>query len=291
MAVSISIDLEGIKAVSGHLNGNQLVVDKCASHAWTGDVQEQSDEFAEALSNLKVQAGFRDVSVDLVLANNVAKSKVIEVPLLTSRQLRKVVGEEMRELVNDSENYVNDYYVIQELTERNTGIVLGAALHKNYLDTLKKAFQKSGMKLNSIDIGQSAMLRLVHKSSVLCQKSFMLANVCKDSMEAALFYNGRFIQNTRTRISNRENLGMIAEMSKQLSSLASYQRTMRLEGKIEAVYLTGLRQEELSFCTNVSNAVGIETCVLADSQCQIHTTVTGFSMNQYLYAAGNMFRK
>lgn len=297
MSLSILFANDCIQYVRGKKNASQAVVEGYGTVELDNDIVRNGlivngplleTKLAECLKG----CGDNLKKVDILLDNSVAVSKLVEVPILPHKKIMSICVSELKEFTDEHKEYLYDYSVVDgSLQDGKTARIFMVAIEKPVIESYINLFKKVNVKINSIDICRSAQINAIDLTNVFNGKTFLLGVLSENNLSVTLYVKGKFAHTNRSRVNVRNNLGIISEMSKALSSFIQYNRSLKNDSDVDEIYICGMTNIEKDYCMNISTALGIDTKVMPCIEYVANQSNPGYNFADYFYVSGNLLRR
>lgn len=297
MASVVYISNEEIDFLEADSKKNEIQVMNCGHIKEDRDVVDSNSELdQETLKNLvatlkgRLSKGTKSVDVLVDSANCIIRP--MNIPIIPANKISKIVEMELSDFTDKDKEYIYDYSVISEKLpeEGDKGRILCVAIEKKFLEQIVNVFDEAKIKINSIDVDESSQIRLVEHHPLLIGKTFILCSLSGQNFMVSLFVAGKFTYVNEFKLNEqRDNLGIIAELSRIIASFIQFNKAQRTQHEIRNIYFAGMTEMEAGFCHNISNNVGIQTELIPDFP-SVSGKTGDYSLAKYLFTTGNIFR-
>ncbi len=298
MKLSVYISQTYIEYVLGEASGKNVKVTKAGRveldevSLQCGENMQDENVLKENLEKLKTEVSVIPRNVEVLLAASMVFTKLVEVPFLPQDKLLEITKSEMQEFVDAKKEYVYDYGVLLNRVEgKKAGLLNCVAMERQMLDKYTAIFQECHIPVNSLDISISAQVQMTRRILPDNGHTYILGIMDGFTMFTSLYVKGKLAYTNSARVSIRENLGIITELIRVLSSFIQFNKSQRNDTDVEKIYLVGLHENEREFCHNIQNALAIETTLLPEYPFVSNATGKEFSTQEFFYTTGNLFRK
>lgn len=257
-----------------------------------GENLQDMSRLKELLYELKNQVGTVPKNVDVLLSTTLLLNKLVEVPILSQKKLLEITRSEMQEYVDSRKDYVYDYSVIvNKLPDKKAGQISCVAMEREMYDQFMNCFRECEILVTSMDITLSAQIQMIRKLMPNTKESFILGVMDGKSILTSLYIKGQLVYNSSAVVSMRDNLGVISDLIRVLSAFIQYNKSQKNDTEIAKIYMVGMHESEREYVHNIQNALSIQTQLLEEYSGLQSGGVYGYSMQEYFYPTGNLFRK
>lgn len=295
MPISVYISNTSVKAVYAKFNRKNLIIKNAIRHdipegliinGVITNEQGLSDELRKFFSenNLPLKKG-----IQLVISGNDVMSKTVRVPHTNYDNIMKIIKSEYSDIEN-SENSLFDYTVINSENPDHTATVLACAVSRDIIESYINVFKTAGISISSINTDINSEIKLMRKYNQFRKNTFMLAVVSGNVLAPALFANGTFIFSNRSRLmEERGTQNSAAETASVISSFIQFNKAQKNKFDISDVYFCGLNNKETDLCRYISDMLAINVNILPECDA-ILSDISDFRLSEYVYNVGNLVR-
>ena len=299
MTTTLYISSQELQLVAGDDNGKAFSVSKyasmpIASGMITGGVIVEPEGIATSLEALLNEQKIQRKNLQLVIDNDTALIRIMDVPIVSDKDLRLLIRNEMAGQSVGSGILLYDYTVLQPKLEGGGGKILACAVEKELVASYLTMFNNIGIKLDGINLAIASAIRVTQAIPDLAEKTYILAVLDGSNIFSLLFIDGNYHFSTRgILMEQRGTVAAATEISRSLTSLSQFNASQRTgQQPLSDAYICGLQGEESEFLSDISASLGIETGLLPD----IPTMGGAFSQEEavhfsdYLYCIGNLLK-
>lgn len=230
-----------------------------------------------------------DNSILTISGKNIM-SKIVNVPQTGSRNILKLIKNEFSDVEN-IQNYVFDYTVINPSNPDNTASLLACAADSDTIKSYDELFKNAGIKIKSMNIAVNAAVKLMRNFSGTEKTTCLLAVMDGNTLSPYLFTDGIFnFSNTSRLIQERGTEALINETAGIISSFIQFSKTLRNQSDISDVYFCGMNEQESRMCSRISGMLGINAAVLPRCCQDIVSYPDNFRISEYIYNTGNLMK-
>jgi hypothetical protein len=295
MSVSFYISNTSVKAVSGKSGRKKVIV----KNAYKENIPEGliingiiTDETAlsDVIKNFKIKHKINCTEADLVVSGKNIMCKTAKIPPATRNNIIKLVQSEYSDLENP-ENYIFDYTVINPLNEDNTATVLACAADRDMIASYINLFNSAGIKLSSINTDVNSQIKLMRNFIGLEKSTYLLAVADGNILSVTLFAGGIFSFSNRSRLmEDRGTEAVINEFARIISSFMQFSKAQKNKSDITDVYFCGMNKYEANMCSQISDLLEIHVSALPECPVTISSLDRNFSISEYIYSVGNLIK-
>lgn len=239
----------GIQVLQGVIKGGQLTIQNSRTIPLEAGVLINgviTNE--ETLGNTIAMAMEEDKNLfknmNLIIDSSLIMTKNIEVPKLSPKALSALAMSEFEDTAGNYEELVVDYSNIPGPNGQN---MFSCAVEKRVLEPYVALFESLKIKINSIDIGLSAIIKYVSGTKDYNGMTFALNIVDGNNLLSLLFENGLYIFSNRSRLmADRGTDAFASELSTRLSSLIQFNKSEKSEHTLVMSLYAGLDEFELN---------------------------------------------
>lgn len=242
----------------------------------------------QALKQSIVNAFIDAKSINLVIDGTNVITKLLEVPQLRDqKKLVSVIQDNFQDIEN-RENMITDYMVIDPCNEQGGATILATMVEKDFLAEYIELFTSLGLKIDSIDISLSCMIKYIMNITKLYEDTFVYAVVDKNTMTLMLFVEGYYRFSRRVRImADRDNeRELLDEITGVLLNMIQFNKSEKNNHDITDFYFSGFLPQGHEFYSQLSDSVGVNVAA-AFTPSEIKYTGK-YNVNDFVYAIGNM---
>jgi len=227
-------------------------------------------------------------SISLVIDGSNVITKLLEVPLLSDqKKLLPLIADNFQDIEN-RENMITDYMVVDQHNEAGGATVFATMVEKEFLQEYIELFQSLGLKIESIDIALSCMIKYIMNIGRLFEETFVYAVLDKHTVTLMLFVEGNYRISRRVRLmadmNNKEEL--FDEIVKVLLNLIQFNKSEKGDRDITDFYFSGFLPEGHDFYAQIADAIGVRVSAASVPD---EIKYSGMeNVNDYVYAIGNL---
>lgn len=191
----------------------------------------------------------KDISLDnvtLVIDSTQIINKVLDLPLLSERELLNVIHKELNELTN-TDSLVYEYLILKQEKKKAKYLVCGIdeAIIEGYIEL----FSSLKAKLNRINIALASAIKMVDQIALMKEKTGIVIIIDGDSLISLLYENGEYIFSSHTRLySQHGSTAFAGDVSRNIAGLQQFLASEKSEHKISDIYLSGFSKEDFDIC-------------------------------------------
>lgn len=230
-------------------------------------------------------------NVRITIASSPAFVKARKVPRLKELQMMEWMEGEFEEL-NDPENpLVFDYAVLEENKEEGDTAIL-CAIERSVIEELIILFDEMDISISCINTGIVSQVKFVQHMESARDRTFLLMHMDGQNLDATLYVKGMFTLLNRTRlIGARGSEALGREMEEIVSKLIQFNQGEKND-PIEFIYVSGFREEQKLLTDRNFRSSSVEIRNIAeDGIGMVETNYDSFSLGEYLYVTGNLFKE
>lgn len=286
---SVYIANESVHVVKGTFSGHKVNIKEInESEIAEGCIINGVITDAAALKQSLEKASISAKSINLVIDGTNVITKLLEVPLLKDRKkLLTLISENFQDIEN-RENMITDYMVIDQHNEAGGATVVAAMVEKDFITEYVELFQSLNLKIESIDIALACMIKYIMNINRLFEETFVYAVVDKHTVTFMLFVDGYYRFSRRIRLmadmNNHEEL--FDELLRILLNLIQFNKSEKTNHDITDFYFSGFLPEGHEFYRKLAEAVNVNVNA-AGRPDEIKYNGTE-NVNDFVYAIGNM---
>jgi len=295
MSVSFYISNNSIKAVCGKSGRKKVIV----RNAYRENIPEGliingiiTDETAleKVLENFRLKHNLPCKDASLVISGKDVLCKTIKIPPASPHNILKLVRSEYSDLENP-ENYIFDYTVINPENDDKTASVLAYAANRDMIASYVNLFQSAGVKLSSVNTDVNAQIKLMRNFIGLEKSTYLLAVVNGNMLSVTLFAGGLFSFSNRSRLmEERSTEAVINEFARIISSFMQFSKAQKNKSDITDVYFCGMSKYESAMCGQISSLLEINVSSLPECPISVISYDSHFSISEYIYCVGNLIK-
>jgi len=299
MTTTLYISNQELQIVVGGENAKEFSIAKYASMPlvsgmMAGGAIIEPEGIATSLDAFLNEQGVQRKNLQLVIDNDTALIRIMDVPIVNDKNMRLLIRNEMVEQSGGTGILLYDYTVLQPKLEGGGGKILACAVEKELITSYQTMFKNIGIKLDGINLAIAAAIRVTQAIPDLSEKTYILSILDNSKIFSLLFIDGNYhFSNRGILMEQRGTLASATEISRSLSSLIQFNATQRTGHQpLSNAYICGLRGEETDFLSDISASLSLETGLLPDipnisgAFCQEETA----HYSDYLYCVGNLLK-
>lgn len=285
---SVYISNESIQVVTGSFSGRKVVIkDIVETKVQEGCILNGVITDAQAMKQGIESAHIDAKSISLVIDGTSIMTKLLEVPLLKDKEkLRVVIADSFQDIEN-RDNMITDYMVLDEKNAQGGATVLATLVEKDFIAEYIELFESAGLKIDSIDISLSCMIKYIMNINRLIDETFVYAVVDKHTVTFVLFVEGDYRFSRRIRIMNENDTDeMFEELVRTLLNLIQFNKSEKTAHDITDFYFSGLKKADYDFYRKLTDAIGVNV-----SSAEIPDEIRykgSENINNFVYAIGNI---
>lgn len=244
---SVYISNENIQIAVGQRRGKQLVIksivtEPVAEGSIINGVITDGETLKGQLANMRKEHRLPSRGLKLLIDSSSVNTKLVTLPNLSKQEY-------MLKLLKDSfpedSDAVFDYKPLRPAPDGGV-TVLGCMTERAFVESYIELFAGAGLRLSAIDIALDAVIRLTQFCSGLCEKTFILSLIDRNTVSLFLFSDGQYRFSNRQRVIAPRGTGEFAEeLAKMLSSLVQFNRSEQ-SGEISDIFFCGFTDSEIN---------------------------------------------
>ncbi len=307
MKVSVCIQNNSIKLLFGNPSRRGLAGEEWHSvpiddDAVVGGVIVNESPLRTAISQIRGKCGSAFNNINLVVNGSGVLVKQITAPNLPEKKLIKLVENEFVDMQESREELIYDYMLLGKNTPDSLSL-LGTAVEKSFVGAYISLFSELGIKLASIDIALTSLIRLAECERI-GKKTCIMAVFDASTLYTVLFVDGAFRFFNHTRLfQERGTLESSQEVVRQISSIIQFNASEKTGREISHIYLGGLEKSEREATAAADGAVSAPLSELIKTNLEVEAAefppfdeITlsancrrrAFPLGEYALCAGNL---
>ena len=181
----------------------------------------------------------------LVLESGAVSTKLLTLPNLSKpAYMNKLISDNLPG--SESGEAVYDYKTLGAAPEGGIS-VLACMAERSFVKSYIELFSGAGLKLASIDLAVSGLIRLVKFCGEFSDRTFVISVIDRNNVSQFLFIKGEYRFSNRTRVMwNRDTPELADEMARMVSSLVQFNKSEKSGEDITNVYFCGFSDEEIN---------------------------------------------
>ena len=285
---SVYISNESIQVVTGSFSGKKVVIkDIVETKVQEGCILNGVITDPQAMKQSIESAHIDAKSISLVIDGTSIMTKLLEVPLLKDKEKLRVVISDSFQDIENRDNMITDYMVLDEKNAQGGATVLATLVEKDFIAEYIELFESAGLKIDSIDISLSCMIKYIMNINRLIDETFVYAVVDKHTVTFVLFVEGDYRFSRRIRIMNENDTNeMFEELVRTLLNLIQFNKSEKSAHDITDFYFSGFKKADYDFYRKLTDAIGVNVSS-ADIPDEIRYKGSE-NINNFVYAIGNI---
>lgn|GEM_PF-132531 len=239
----------GIQVLQGVIKGGQLKIQNfktlpLEAGVLINGVITNEDALRDTITTALEEDHNLFKNMNLIIDSSLIMTKNIEVPKLSPKALSALALGEFEDTAGNYDDLIVDYSSIPGPIGQN---MFCCAVEKRVLEPYVALFESLKIKINSIDIGLSAIIKYVSGTKDYNGMTFALNIVDGNNLLSLLFENGLYIFSNRSRLmADRGTDAFASELSTRLSSLIQFNKSEKSEHTLVMSLYAGLDEFELN---------------------------------------------
>ena len=284
----------GIQVLQGVIKGGQLTIQNSRiipleAGALINGVITNEEALRTAIASVMEEDQNLFKNINLIIDSSLIMTKNIEVPKLSPKALSALAMTEFEDTAGNYEELVVDYSSIPGPNGQN---MFCCAVEKRVLEPYVALFEGLKIKINSIDVGLSAIIKYVSGTRDYSGMTFALNIVDGNNLISLLFENGFYIFSNRSRLmADRGTDAFASELSTRLSSLIQFNKSEKSEHTLVMSLYAGLDEFELNMLKTLVFDPDLKLFILPQTpnvKASFNIDDT-FDFGRYLYPVSGFF--
>lgn len=301
MITSVFFSNEKLQVVVGAVSGKKITVkdyftapisEGCILNGVITNDYALKRQLADLFARYKIPKG----DINLIIDCNSILTKSVVVPTTTHENILKIVKGEFIEVEN-YEELIYDYFVLNPRLENGGAVVLGCAADKTFIATYVELFEQiKGAKISSINLALNCEIKLLRFLPETREKTLIVGVLDKNNLNLSLFVGGVFKFTSHTRLfDERGTQASSDEISRAMSSMMQFASSQKYGSEISAAYMCGLADNEIRLCSALESALGLREVRVFPSYDDIvvnksQQPMARMSIADCMYCIGNLIR-
>ncbi|MEG0290035.1 MAG: hypothetical protein RR524_02415 [Erysipelotrichaceae bacterium] len=195
----------------------------------------------EELKNLSIT----HVKVVLNSSNLLLKSEIV--PHMTHRELLRFTRDELSFMEATSQEIQYDYaWMNDHIDESNGSRILCCGAELKLIQSYLDIFEQVGIKIDAIDVSINAISKLTASMKELENKTYVISVLEGMNLTSILFYKNTYTFSKQTRLfSTPQQDSYLTEITNNISQLLQFLHTQYQDTKLDTIYFSGLKEEEI----------------------------------------------
>ncbi len=194
-------------------------------------------------------------SVNLILTSNMFILKMVELPLMSDKDLMRYIPREF----NDVENRKKPIYgclpintILKKETEEDKGKkyqhVFATMIERDTLDDVYRIARALKLKLKSITVNQSNLIRLMELMPQIKNNTCIVQIMQGSGMTNILYIDGTYTYSTTNRLfSEIDTPGYGVEIARSVSNIIQFMKAQQIDAQIKNVYVAGISPDTFTY--------------------------------------------
>lgn len=203
------------------------------------------EAFQDAVAEFVSGCRFKLNKARLLVDSSQIMLKSLPLPeKMQKKQILYAVRAELSALDNKKE-YIYGYGEIRPRREGVSRDVLCCGIEKDLSEKYQSAFERVGVKLNSIHVVPGSIMHMVERVPSLCEGTIILCVLDGQNAVTYLFANGCYIMHSRNRLlTKRGDEKITGELLGRISTMNQFSQSQKDFEKVGKVYFCGLDANE-----------------------------------------------
>ena len=198
---SVYISNESIQIAVGQRRGKQLVVkqvvtEPVAEGSIINGVITDASALMGQLSNMRKEYGLPSRGLKLLIDSSSVSTKLVTLPNLSKQEYMLKL---LRDSFPEDSEAVFDYKPLRPAPDGGV-TVLGCMTERAFVESYIELFAGAGLRLSAIDIALDAVIRLTQFCRGLCERTFILSLIDRNTVSLFLFTDGQYRFSSRQRV-------------------------------------------------------------------------------------------
>ena len=192
--ITVYITDSEIQYIVGRKSAGRVKIDRFGSIILEKGIVENGKiinktEFSTKLKQLKIVSSSKGMSVNILLDNRAVIVRVVKIPILPASKVKGIIKNEMFDYVDTKKEYFYDYSVLEgAIRDQRQGKIMCIAAEKSMMLDIQQIFKENKMRIASIDIDQSAIIKYVKNNIVKDQDTFIIGVIKELSINSITMY-------------------------------------------------------------------------------------------------------
>lgn len=293
METSLYVANEKMQMVYGGVKGGRIYAEKFGSvdiPAGTvlNGVITNEELFCEAYRRLLVDCpDIRTKDLRLTIGSSQIFNKTVLAPKLPEQKMLEWIKGEFADMETGEEEMLYDYTILESSPEGDTAFLCAA--RRDLIEGYVNVLLDLGAEIACIDTALNSQIKLMHLLFEEGSKTYILLTMDGNNLTASLYLDGNYKLSNRSRIlAERGSEGMSDEVERVVSNLIQFNTSEKTDKVISEIYVCGFRDDERFVKRNIEERFAIKVSRL---EAEAEAGSSGFSLEEYLYAAGNLIIK
>lgn len=201
MLLSIDVNDKSLLAVEGSYSGGIVSISKASEMKLPpntisdGEITNHAS-FIMSLEKLLASTSFSANSILFTLNSSHILSRKLDLPASNSRDMAKMVKNELLQMVNEASEYIYEYSLVKDSpVNANVKSVWAYAVPKDLVDEYYAIRSAVKLKLAALDVHPNSVEKLLINAAVngnpIGEKSTLFVDLSDETMEIHLFSDGQ----------------------------------------------------------------------------------------------------
>lgn len=255
METILYIASDALTLIKGYKKKNKYFVMDTKRYPFQGEgIASLEDIDQEKLDNILKQINVE--SLCLLLSTKFVQWKIAEIPNLKSEyMIRKLVEQEMDEIVTSDKKFVYDYRMLK-IQDANGLRIMMFAVQEDVVNYVIQMAKKYRLKLTRIDIVMNAVIKLFEDFFGERYGSIGLLVAEGKEVNTYLFIDGKFRYFGKNQIRSEVNSESYTnEIINYVSQLIQFKRANYRESELNKFYFAGVERHVFENVSNVLNSL------------------------------------
>ncbi|MDR0887003.1 MAG: pilus assembly protein PilM [Clostridiales Family XIII bacterium] len=188
----------------------------------------------------------------LIIENPSIVVRPMEIPPVAAKTAFGLIEKEFDQYLSEDADMVYDFTVIEQKTKAGGVKILAVAAPVDVLSIYKRVAIRAGLKIKSMDIGANVLIRVATIMPQFKAGTKMLVSLDGKALSLMVIENGKFFISNRYRLVHPQGTpDWATEIVGYISSTLQFKKSQRDENHVEACYLAGFTDTEItSISTN-----------------------------------------
>lgn len=230
-------------------------------------------------------------NVYLVVNSSKFVTKQLSLPNVKRSKLMPVIPMEFAD-VERYEDAIYDYMQMPKSVQKSMQDILGVMVERSFVEEYVQLFEHMGIKLAGFSTAIGSAIKTLDYLPSMQKKNCIVQVVDGYNLESILWVDGKYVHSTSRRIFAEPGTEEFhTEVLRHTNSTMQFFDAMKLEQKINEVYIGGVKKEEIENLRQLAAEIELGIDIMAwDISSDVKGIGASESVADYLYAFGALVK-
>lgn len=258
--VTLYLSGNHIIALVGTVSGKKLTAQKLYVHRFEEPMMSNRkivdpEAYTKALEEFLDHYQLPTKNINLLLSSSLFISKMVELPVMKSKELMGYIPREFNDVENRKEpiyecSVINTVYKQEKEEEKGKKYqhIFAAMIEREVLDDVYYMVHKLKLKVSSISMDQAKNIRLMGRMPQVMKNTCIVQIMQGNNMTNILYINGNYTYSTTSRLfSDVDTPGYGVEIARSVSNIMQFMKAQQIDEQIQNVYVAGVSPDTFTY--------------------------------------------